>query len=225
MSTAKFTPTTTYPFVDTTYTNPSPSTQSIYPTTYTGSKQLPIASADTRCSSATAYPSIEGPSGLKPACVIHNAAEINPHAFWDVYECCPGHDITSSSYSSSSGEPMNEGICMVQCTVNEGDGVTWQQVGECLQKKVKEVVCMPRYEERWKNQTRESMWSEYARTRTGGSSQATAKGTGTGQAVSASATASTGAAASFDVVHASSSKMGLFTFLLLAVGSAFGMFL
>lgn len=238
MSTTSPTPTTTYPFVFTTYTNPSPSTQFFYPTTYTDTTWLPLVSADTRCSSETAYPRIEGPDGLKAGCVISNAVDINPHAFWDVYDCCPGRDMSAYGYLGSNADPGNPGICMVQCSINESDAVTWQQVGECLQKRVKEVVCKPRHEELPKNQTELSIISEYIKTRstsaTSGSVQASATGAGVGNgtsgtasgtAQSTSAAGSTGAATSLDLVHASTSKVGVFTFFLLAVGSAAGMFL
>ena len=47
----------------------------------------------------------------------------------------------------------NPGKCMVQCTTSDNDGMTWQQVGDCLQKRVKEVNCMPQYIERTDNNT------------------------------------------------------------------------
>lgn len=215
MSSSRLSATTTYPFRVTTYVNPSPVSAASYPTTYTDTTWLPPVSADTQCASAAAYPSVSGPSGLQAACVISNAADINPNAFWDVYECCPGHDISSYGYAVTGGEISNSGICMMQCTV--GEGSTWQQVGECLQKRVKEVVCAPEYEER----------IPYASLRSTTSAGVTVSATRPGGdgASSATGAASTGAAASVDVVHASSSKLALIAFGLLALGSAAGMFL
>lgn len=227
MTTTRATPTTTYPFRVTTYTNPSPSTQSSYPTTYTDTTFLPRISADPLCASARDYPKIQGPYGLKAACVISNAADINPNAFWDVYECCPQHDMSAYGYSVTGGDEGQPGICMMQCSLDDGDAATWQQVGECLQKRVKSVVCAPKYEERDRNNTRIST-SAAVSTQVAGTISATRPGassavSGTGQ--SASAAGSTGAAASLDVMHTGTSKVGMFAFLLLAVGSAAGMFL
>ncbi|KAJ4989196.1 hypothetical protein SVAN01_05275 [Stagonosporopsis vannaccii] len=218
MSTSRASATTTYPFYATTYTNPSPSAPSSYPTTYTDTTWLPPTSADTHCVSATAYPSVRGPQGLKAACVISNAADINPNAFWDVYECCPGHDLSAYGYSYTGDETPNPGICMMQCTIGD-DGTTWQQVGECLQKRAKEVVCAPRFEERSYNDTLASGSS----TRPGVTVQATRPGGNS--ASSATATASTAAATSVDIVHLNCSKLALFAFGLLTLGSAAGLFL
>jgi hypothetical protein len=54
---------------------------------------------------------------------------------------------------------------MIQCSIGENDGVTWQQVGECFQKRVKEIICMPQYIERTNNNT--LIWSVKARRRLG----------------------------------------------------------
>lgn len=217
MATTSSTPTTTYSFAVTTYTNASPSTPSSYPTTYTDSSWLPPITADTQCASATAYPRIQGPMGLQAACAISNAAEINPNAFWDVYECCPGHGIESYGYSFGRGEVSSPGICMMQCRIPDNATTTWQQVGECLQKRVKEVVCMPIYEERFHSDTPVS---------TGSTSPLNpASPTKTGESGSASAARSTGAAASIDIVHVGGSRLGLAAFALLAVGSVMGIYL
>src|SRR5690242_17733171 len=214
MSSSRLSATTTYPFRVTTYTNPSPVSAASYPTTYTDTTWLPPVSADTHCASASAYPSVSGPRGLQAACVISNAADINPNAFWDVYECCPGHDMSSYGYGVSGDEISNPGICMMQCTI--GEGSTWQQVGECLQKRVKEVVCAPEFDKRSPRASRRSTTAgvTVSATRPGGDGASSATGA-----------ASTGAAASVDVVHANSSKLALFAFGLLALGSAVGMFL
>lgn len=226
-STSDAAPTTTYPFYETTYINPSPSTITPYPTTYTDTTWLPHISADPLCTSARSYPSIEGPLGLQPACVISNAANINPNAFWDVYECCPGHDMSAYGYSVTGGDGGQPGICMMQCYVDESLGMTWQEVGECLQKRVKEVICMPEYEER-NDTVRTGSVEGTGTAQVGGSISATlptASSAASGIGQSASVAGSTGAAPSLDVVHASSSKTGMFALLLLAVGSAAGMFL
>ena len=156
--------------------------------------------------------------GLKAACVISNAAEINPNAFWDVYACCPGHDLSSYGYVVHEGETGSPGICMMQCSIGDDEDVTWQQVGECLQKRVREVVCVPRFEERSHN---------YTDAETGGAGTVSTTRTAVASSASLSPTkaASAGAAASLDGVRVGSWKRGLVAFALLAVGSAAGMFL
>ncbi|OSS54018.1 hypothetical protein B5807_00942 [Epicoccum nigrum] len=225
MTTPSPTPTTTYPFRLFTYTNASPSPPSSYPTTYTDTTWLPPTSAGTACASATQYPRLQGPLGLQAGCVISNAEEVNKNAFWDMYACCPGHGIEAYGYSFSAGEEESEaGICMVQCRIEDEESTTWQQVGECLQKRVKEAVCAPRYEERYSDDA-EMGSSSVLGTGTASSSVAASSGAETGSAGAiASASTSTGAA-SRGVVHVGSVKVGLFTFGLLALGSAAGMFL
>lgn len=66
------TPTTTYPLVATTCTNPGPSPLSSYSITYTETKLLPRVSAATGCASASAFPEVYG-HGIKAACIISNA--------------------------------------------------------------------------------------------------------------------------------------------------------
>jgi hypothetical protein len=220
------TPTTTYPFRVSTYTNASPSTPSSYPTTYTDTTWLPPTSAGTKCASATHYPQLEGPAGLEAGCVISNAEEVNKNAFWDMYACCPGHGIEAYGYSVSGEESSEAGICMVQCRIKDEERTTWQQVGECLQKRVKEAVCAPRYEERYSNDTGtdgDVGMSSSSVLVSGSASVATSSGAQT-ESASVGASASTGAATR-GVVHVGGVKVGLFTFGLLALGSAAGMFL
>ena len=224
MATPSPTPTTTYPFRVSTYTNASPSPPSSYPTTYTETTWRQPTSAATKCASATQYPQLEGPVGLEAGCVISNAEEVNKNAFWDMYACCPGHGIESYGYSYSGDEKSDAGMCMVQCRIKDEESTTWQQVGECLQKRVKEVVCAPRYEETSSNDTDTNGDAEASSSSvlvSGSASVATSNGAQTG---SVSASASTGAAPR-GVTHVGSVKVGLFTFGLLALGSAAGMFL
>ena len=119
MSTPSPTPTTTYPFRVSTYTNASPSPPSSYPTTYTETTWRQPTSAATKCASATQYPQLEGPVGLEAGCVISNAEEVNKNAFWDMYACCPGHGIESYGYSYSGDEKSDAGMCMVQCRIKD----------------------------------------------------------------------------------------------------------
>jgi hypothetical protein len=226
MTTPSPTPTTTYPFVFSTYTNASPSPPSSYPTTYTDTTWLPPTSAGTKCASATQYPQLQGPLGLEAGCVISNAEEVNKNAFWDMYACCPGHGIESYGYSYREGGESEAGICMVQCRIEDEESTTWQQVGECLQKRVKEAVCAPRYEERYSDDTDGDGDVEMGSSSvslSGSASVVKSSGVETGS-VSASASVSTGAGSRV-VVHVGSVKVGLFTFGLLALGSAAGMFL
>lgn len=202
------TATTTYPFTYTTYSNPSPAPftkPSTIPSIFSFGSALNCAS-NSIAPSASAQPSnapIDRPLGLEAACVISNAAEVNDHAFWDLYACCKGLDMTAF------GSP---GTCTAQCRAE--DGQSWQDLGECLSKRVEFVVCKPQYIEIGRNNTQQSS------TQSSGTPAASGASSSTGVLQ-----ASTGGASSVDVVHATTSKAGLLVFGILALGSAAGMFL
>lgn len=113
-------------------------------------------------------------------------------------------------------------LCSAQCTV--GEGQTWQEVGECLSKRVDVVICKPRQEEIGRATT--SSGTSGSRT----SSAASASGS-QGAASSASGSASgsaapaTGGANAVGVVHVGGPKAGVVLFAMLAVGSFAGMML
>ncbi|KAF2035767.1 hypothetical protein EK21DRAFT_106612 [Setomelanomma holmii] len=208
------TPTTTYPFTYTTYSTSLSSSSFSKPTVVPSMFPFSAAFSCSANSIATPLPSnhpIDPPLGLKPACVISNAREVNDHAFWDLYACCKGGDI------SAYGSPYT---CTAECAV--GDGQTWQELGECLTKRAEVVVCKPAYEEIGRNQTTSSVGSSATgstRTSASGSGSVSASGSGSG----ARASGSTGAASTVGVTHVRGVKAAVGIFVMLAVGSVAGM--
>lgn len=197
--------TTTYPFSYTTYTNDSPAAFT-RPTEFPSVFSFGSAVSCTSSASATAsaLPSglpIDRPVGAQAACVISNAAEVNDHAFWDLYACCKGSNMTAFGGAT---------LCTAQCT--PGEGQTWQELGECLSERVEAVVCKPNAEEIGNS-------TNSASTAASGSPTRSASGSG------AVTSLPTGAASTMGVVHSTSSKAGLVVFGLLALGSAAGMLL
>ena len=111
----------------------------------------------------------------------------------------------------------SSGTCTAQCKAE--DGQTWQELGECLSKRVEVVVCKPEFAEIGRNESQASgSASASASVSVSGSGSATGSGV---------AQQSTGAAASttVGVVHATVSKAGIVVFAILAFGSAAGMLL
>jgi len=211
-------PTTTYAFSFTTYTNASPSP-------FTKPKEMPTGifsfgpvmscSANSAAPSASAQPSnypYNRPDGEKASCVISNAVEASDHAFWDMYACCQGRNITSL------GSPLP---CTAQCFVDGKQ--TWQDLGQCLSKRVSVVVCKPDSSEIGRDTQSSS--------RPAGSSAPSGNAPASSATrADASPTGSNGAASSVPTAAASSvhetfSKAGVVVFALLAVSSAAGMFL
>ena len=219
-TTAISAPTTTYPFTYTTYTNASPqpfTKPTIIPSLFSFGSALSCTAntPSTSVPSPTSSAPLDPPLGLTAACVISNAAETNEHAFWDLYACCDGGDMTAF------GSPFP---CTAQCSV--GEGKKWQDVGECLSKRVGVVVCKPRFEEIG-NATASSSGGGSASASASASSSGGARtsGSGSGASASSSSSVATGAASKGGVVHTTTSKAGLVLFGLLAVGSAVGMLL
>ncbi|KAF1840409.1 uncharacterized protein K460DRAFT_296971 [Cucurbitaria berberidis CBS 394.84] len=202
--------TTTYPFTFTTYSNPTPvpfTKPTAFPSIFSFGSAIGCANP-----TASALPSnhpLDRPNGIQGACVISNAAEVNNHAFWDLYECCKGKDMTAF------GSP---GTCTAQCRAE--DGQTWQELGECLSKRVNIVICKPENAEIGKNETHS--------TQSSASGSSSGKATSSGQASSsgsAQVSGSSGAASTLGAAHATFSKAGVVMFGILAVSSAAGMFL
>lgn len=113
------------------------------------------------------------------------------------------------------GDPM---LCTAQCTPQ--DGQTWEDLGECLSKRVEVVVCKP-------DQAEIATGAPQQASGSAAPSTASASGTQSGSA-SASGPAQvsgTSAATSVHAVQANTSKAGLVIFGILALGSAVGMFL
>ena len=222
-------PTTTYAFSLTTYTNPSPSP-------FTKPKEIPSdmfsfgpvlsCTANTPMASASVAPSaqpsgypVDRPKGSKASCVISNAYEAGDHAFWDLYACCGSRNITAI------GKPLP---CTAICYV-DGGKQTWQELGECLSKRVPVVICKPDSSEIGRDLPASSA-SASGSSRPSGSAQPSAATSAANSSPAASksaasSSAATAAATSVHAAHATFSKAGVVVFALLAVGSAAGMLL
>jgi len=109
----------------------------------------------------------------------------------------------------------NPNACTAQCRVS-GDQ-TWQQLGECLAKRVEVVVCKPPFGEIAKNGTTGSS--------SGSSMSASSTASGAGSASSTHASGPTGAGSIVAVAHVGSSKSAVVVFGVLALGSFAGMLL
>ncbi|KAF1912613.1 hypothetical protein BDU57DRAFT_523003 [Ampelomyces quisqualis] len=163
-------------------------------------------------SQATPFPSPfprDTPSGSsREACVISNDADVNDHAFWDLYACCKGMDMTAI------GEPN---LCSAQCSVGPGQSVL--DLGECLSKRVDVVVCRVGASGDGMAGGSPSQSAGQSGSRTSGASTgASASGSQSGSA-SGSASVSTGIGNAVGVVHVGGGKMGVVVFSMLAVGS------
>jgi hypothetical protein len=149
------------------------------------------------------------------ACMISNDRTVNDHAFWDLYACCKGLDITASGTDVTTENHFN--TCSAQCSV--GDEQTWQDLGECLSKRVEVVVCSPRWLEIGRNDT-----SSGTRSGTAGQSGTSVSGSAS-TSMAGQSSPSTGAAGMNAVAHVGGSKTGAVVFGLLAMGSFVGMML
>ncbi|KAF1832364.1 hypothetical protein BDW02DRAFT_571098 [Decorospora gaudefroyi] len=200
------TPTPTYK----TYTNATPqpfTPPTTLPTTF------PFGPAN-NCASNKRTPNQPKPLPNHPldrpatagACAISNDADVNEHAFWDLYACCEDEDF------EAKGDPFP---CTALCRAGGGGGGGGQSVfelGECLSKRVGIVVCSLPLEEdggegEGGNATVSDAMSSGSASATGGLPD------------------STGGANVVGVVQSSSTMTGLVIFGILAFGSAAGMFL
>ncbi|CBX95360.1 hypothetical protein IAQ61_004184 [Plenodomus lingam] len=206
--------TTTYSFSYTTFTNPTPvafTKPTEFPTIFSFGSAVGCSS-NTASATASALPSnapLLNPTGREAACVISNDAEVNDHAFWDLYACCKGGDMTAM------GDPM---LCTAQCKPK--DGQTWEDLGDCLSKRVEVVVCKP-------DQAEIATGAPQQASESAAQSTASASGTQSASASSSGPAEASGssAATSMHAVQATTSKAGLVIFGLVALGSAMGMFL
>jgi hypothetical protein len=221
------TPTTTYPFTYTTFTNvsPSPFTKPTeFPSVFSFGSAVGCASNSVQ-SDTPAQPSnypLGRSVGRSGGCVISNDAEYNDHAFWDMYACCESKDF------SAMGKPFP---CTAMCLAKGGQ--SFQDLGECLSKRVDVVICSPPFEEIG-NATESDAASSSVASSLLPSSSASGSASGSGS-VSGSASASAsgssssavsaGAASAVGRVQGSSSKAALAIFGIVAFGSAAGMFL
>ena len=195
------TPATIYPFTFT-YTT---YTTSLIPTIFTPPSTIPSIVPFGPALSCPAN-SVPTPQGPNAACAISNAREVNDHAFWDLYECCKGKDVTAS------GTPNP---CTAQCVA--GDGQTWQELGECLSKRVEVVVCKPAFGE-IRDRRGGSANGSWTTGSALGSATLVASASGTG----GQALGSTGAGSVVGVEHVRGSKVVVVVMGVLAAGSFAG---
>jgi hypothetical protein len=172
------------------------STPTLVPSIFSWGPALSCASA-----SPSNFP-LQRPTDRGAACAISNARAVNDHAFWDLYACCKGTNLTAIGDACT-------GVCRV------GQGQTAKEVGECLAKRVEVVVCKLGEGEA------ASAWSSSVASSTGGSIGSATR------AASASAAASQSASAgnAVGVVNVAHSKAGAVVFGMLAMGAFSGMIL
>lgn len=212
------TPTTTYNYSYTTYTNASPSPftkPTEFPSIFSYGPAVGCASnsvAPEQSAQPSSYP-ISRPEGRNGGCVISNDADINDHAFWDMYACCSSND------STALGSPFP---CTASCSIT--DGQSFLDLGECLSKRVEIVICSPPFDQIDRNSTDPDAASSGSGS--GTAAQSTPAGTmSESGSASTSAADSTGAASAVGVTQGASSKAGLLLFGIMAFGSAAGMLL
>ncbi|KAI8939862.1 hypothetical protein NX059_003596 [Plenodomus lindquistii] len=212
--------TTTYSFSYTTFSNPTPvpfTRPSEFPTIFSFGSAVGCTS-NTASATASAQPSnapLLNPTGREAACVISNDAEVNDHAFWDLYACCKGGNM------DAFGDPM---LCTAQCTPQ--DGQTWAELGECLSERVEVVVCKPNQAEIGSGATQTaSTSSARSSASASGTPSASASQSGSVSASSVVQASGSSAATSLNAAPATTSKAGLVVFGILALGSAAGMLL
>jgi hypothetical protein len=212
------TPTTTYNYSYTTYTNASPSPftkPTEFPSIFSYGPAVGCASnsvAPEQSAQPSSYP-IGRPEGRNGGCVISNDADINDHAFWDMYACFSTND------STASGSPFP---CTASCSIT--DGQSFLDLGECLSKRVEIVICSPPFDQIDRNSTDPDAASSGSGS--GTAAQSTPAGTmSESGSASTSAADSTGAASAVGVTQGASSKAGLLLFGIMAFGSAAGMLL
>lgn len=121
---------------------------------------------------------------------------------------------------TAMGEPN---LCSAQCTV--GQDQTWQDLGECLSKRVNVVVCKPRLEEIGKPAASGSSAASGSRTSSAGASASGSASRSASGSGSGSVAPVTGAGNVVGVVHVGGSKTGVALFVMLAFGSFAGMML
>ena len=211
--------TTTFPYTYTTFTNTSPTsftTPSAIPSVFPWGPVPSFACSAPSSAPSDAPPAL--PSNTAGSCAISNVETVNAHAFWDMYECC------KSGKMSTVGTPLP---CTAVCYT--ADEQSFLELGECLSKRVKMVVCSPPEGQRGEAK---SEGSSSASASSAGSSSATASktaevsritGTGTPTSTSSSTPTQAASKASKLAGQGAVSKAGLVVFGVLAVTSAVGL--
>jgi hypothetical protein len=210
------TPTTTYPFAYTTYSTSHASSKFTTPTAIPSMFPFGPGFSCSASSSATPLPSNfpnAQPFGTKAACMISNDRAVNDHAFWDLYACCKSMDLTSGA---------NANTCSAQCSA--GEGQTWQELGECLSKRVDVVVCKPAAVEMGNGTSSSAAVVSSGRGTSTAASGQTSGVSGT-RSASGQVSQATGAGGRNEVGSVGGSKMGAVVFVVLAAGSFAGMLL
>lgn len=214
------TPTTTYPFSYTTYSTSLPQTSfskpTIIPSALVPFSAAPSCAKNSQAPGSTPLPSNFPqlpPNGVEAGCAISNAREVNDHAFWDLYDCCDSKEI------SALGSPFP---CTAQCKVKSGQG--FEQLADCLRKRVEVVVCQPYYLERGNGSADAGGASASGSSAASTSAKGSASASGSARA-SGSGAVSQGVGSVVGVGNAGGAKVVGFVFGLMALGSAAGMFL
>jgi hypothetical protein len=147
------------------------------------------------------------PQGNDTACAISNARETNEHAFWDLYECCKGGNITAFGLPTP---------CTAQCTI--GDEQTYDELRACVKKRVPGYACQSKADATEPGNGTES--SSATPSASGGAANSSSASGGAARSSSAS-----GAGSAVGVAHVGGSKVAVLTFGVLAVASFAGMML
>ncbi|USP77031.1 hypothetical protein yc1106_04305 [Curvularia clavata] len=208
--------TTTFPYTYTTFTNTSPTpftTPSAAPSVFPWGPVPSFA-----CSAPSSAPSdapLALPSNTAGSCAISNVENVNTHAFWDMYECCKSGKI------STVGTPLP---CSAVCYTD--DEQSFLELGECLSKRVKMVVCSPPEGQRGEAKSEDS---SSATKSTGGSSSTAASKTaevsritGTSSPTPTPTPTQASSKASKLAGQGAVSKAGLIAFGVLAITSVVG---
>lgn len=205
-------PTTTYPYSYTTFTNASPepfTTPTAIPSMFPWGG-LPSSACPAPSNAPSSDPDVPyiRPDGKFGSCAISNVESVNDHSFWDMYDCCNTGKMTATGATLP---------CTSICYANEQR--SFLEIGECLSKRNKIVVCSPPEDQRGEPKSSGSGESKSS------SSASATKADTTVVSARPTATAAQGAANTVAGGQGAASKAGLVVFGLMALSSAAGMLL
>ncbi|EUC50873.1 hypothetical protein COCMIDRAFT_80639, partial [Bipolaris oryzae ATCC 44560] len=205
-------PSTTYTYSYTTFTNASPepfTTPTAIPSMFPWGG-LPSSACPVPSNAPSSNPDVPyvRPDGKLGSCVISNVESVNDHSFWDMYDCCKTGKMTATGATLP---------CTSICYASEQR--SFLEIGECLSKRNKIVVCSSPEDQRGEPKS-ESSGASQSRS----SASATKADT---TLVSARPTATTAQSAANAVAggQGAASKAGLVVFGFMALSSAVGMLL
>jgi len=114
-------------------------------------------------------------------------------------------------------------LCTAQCAA--GEGQTWQEMAECLSKRVEVVVCKPVNGGFSENGTRSTGYGSSGGPSQTGTNSASGSGSGSATGSVSQASGSTGAGSAVGMVHVGDSKAGVMLSVVFAVSLFAGMML